>query len=273
MWTGKSHQRCLNNFCIEEIMKKIIDLTNKRILIVGASSGIGKQTAITLSEIGAIVTVASRNEQKLIDVVKTLEGSGHNYIVSDVSDPESISSMINSCISQNGPLDGMVYSAGIGPALPIKQSKPETVKKTFDVNFFGFFETIRQITKKGNYNPGLRIVGVSSVASFRGDKTKAIYSATKSAMDSAVRCMAKELADKNICINNVAPAMTDTDLYKKFVDSYGEDSETNRELLKRQYLGVIQPIDVANTIAFLLSPAARAITGITLPVDGGMTTN
>ena len=74
------------------------------------------------------------------------------------------------------------------------------VQNTFNVNFFGFLEMVRQICRKGRFNPGLRIVGVSSCASLRGDKSKAIYSSTKSAMDSAVRCLAKEMADKGICI-------------------------------------------------------------------------
>ena len=87
-----------------------------------------------------------------------------------------------------------------------------------------------------------------------------------------MRCMAKELAEKGICINTVAPAMTETELFDHFLEKYGDDSESSTTLLKRQYLGIIQPEDVANAVAFLLSPAARFITGITLPVDGGLTT-
>ena len=84
--------------------------------------------------------------------------------------------------------------------------------------------------------------------------------------------MAKELAGKGICINTVAPSMTATELYNHYIEKYGEDSDTNKELITRQYLGVAQPQDVANAIAFLISPAARFITGITMPVDGGLTT-
>ena len=91
-------------------------------------------------------------------------------------------------------------------------------------------------------------------------------------MDSAVRCMAKELAEKGICINTVAPSMTATELYERYLEKYGEGSESNRELLSRQYLGIAQPQDIANAIAFLISPSARFITGITMPVDGGLST-
>ncbi len=253
-------------------MNSLVDLSGKRILVVGASTGIGKQTAITLSTLGAEVTLVARNEENLQKAMAELEGDGHDYFVADVSDVASIEALVKEVVVKDGPLDGMVYSAGVGTAIPLAQSKPEKVQDAFNVNFFGFFETVRQISRKGRFNPGMRIVGVSSCASLRGDKSKAIYSSSKSAMDSAVRCMAKELAEKEICINTVAPSMTATELYNRYLEKYGEDSETNKELLTRQYLGIAQPQDVANAIAFLISPAARFITGITMPVDGGLST-
>ncbi len=254
-------------------MNHLFNISNKRILIIGASSGIGRQTAITLSELGAKLSLVARNEQKLIDTLECLSGSDHDYFVSDISEIDSIESLIKRCVNQNGPFDGMVYSAGISGDTPLKISKPEKVKSVFDVNYFGFFEIVRQITKKGNFNPGMRIVGISSVASLKGNKARSIYSSSKAAMDAAVRCMAKELAEKNICINTIAPGMTATGMYDEYIENYGKDSDANISLMNRQYLGVIQPIDIANAVAFLLSPAARMITGITLPVDGGLTTN
>ena len=250
----------------------LIVLTDRRILVVGASSGIGKQTALTLSQVGAKISLVARNEEKLETTLAELEGNGHDYFIADVSEIASIESLIKEIVVKDGPLDGVVYSAGVGTALPLMQSKPEKVQDTFNVNFFGFFEVVRQVARKGRFSPGMRIVGVSSCASLRGDKSKAIYSSSKAAMDSAVRCMAKELAGKGICINTVAPSMTATELYNHYIEKYGEDSDTNKELLTRQYLGVAQPQDVANAIAFLISPAARFITGITMPVDGGLTT-
>lgn len=253
-------------------MIDLVDLSEKRILVVGASSGIGKQTAITLSRVGAKISLVARSEEKLKAALADLEGDGHDYFAADVSALASVEALIKEIIAKDGSLDGLVYSAGVGAALPLMQSKPEKVQETFNVNFFGFFEVVRQVTKKGRFNPGMRIVGVSSCASLRGDKSKAIYSSSKAAMDSAVRCMAKELAEKRICINTVAPSMTATELYNRYIEKYGEDSETNKELLTRQYLGIAQPQDIANAIAFLISPAARFITGITMPVDGGLTT-
>ena len=143
-------------------MNNLIDLSDKRILIVGASSGIGKQTAITLSQVGAKLSLVARNEEKLQMTMGELEGESHDYYISDVSNVNAIESLIKDVVTINGPLDGLVYAAGVGTALPLMQSKPEKVQDTFKVNFFGFFEVIRQVARKTRFNPGMRIVGVSS---------------------------------------------------------------------------------------------------------------
>lgn len=254
-------------------MENIIDLTGRKIIVVGASSGIGRQTAKTLDSVGASVIPIARREDKLAELVNELGERSDKYYVSDVSELDTIETLIKKIIEDNGPIDGMVYAAGIGTSTALMQCKPEKVKQMFDVNYFGFVETVRQICRKGRFNPGMRIVGVSSTASLRGDKAKTIYSSSKAAMNSAVRCIAKEVAEKGICINAVAPAMTATEMYNHFIEKFGEDSASNEELLKRQYLGIARTEDIANAIAFLISPAARFITGITLPVDGGTTSS
>ena len=254
-------------------MEKIINLENRKILVTGASSGIGKDTAILLSKQGAEVILVARREDKLQEVISLLEGEGHSYYSADLSKVDEIEDLVKTIIFEQGKLDGMVYAAGVGTSIPLMQFKPEKVQKVFDINFFGFVELVRQICKKGRYNDGMRIVGISSIAAIRGDKSHMAYSASKAAMDGAVRCIAKEVADKGICINTIAPAMTATEMYIKFVEKYGADSGSNEELLKRQYLGIAETIDVANAIAYLLSPAAKFLTGISLPVDGGLTTS
>ena len=250
----------------------LIDLTGKIIVVTGASSGIGKQAAITLSQLGAQLILIARREDKLLETQQQLEGTGHSIYTADLSKTETIEPLFSEIVAVHGALDGMVYAAGIAKSMPLMQFKPENVQAVFDINFFGFVESVRQISRKGRFQPGMRIVGISSVASIRGDKSRMAYSASKSAMDSAVRCIAKEVADKGICINTIAPAMTATELYYQYIQKCGDNNESNQELLKRQYLGIAQTQDIANAIAFMISPAARFITGITLPVDGGLTT-
>ncbi len=253
-------------------MTQLIDLSERTVLVTGASSGIGKQIAITLSALGAKLVLVARREEKLQETLQMLEGAGHAYYCADLSVVSEIEPLIKQIVAERGRLDGLVYAAGISAARPLAQFNPERVQATFDINLFGFLETVRQACRNGRFNKGLRIVGISSTASIRGNKAQTIYAASKAAMDAAVRCIARELADKGICINTVAPAMTATEMYDRFVEKYGEESQSFQELFQRQYLGVAKTEDVANAVAFLISPAARFITGITLPVDGGLTT-
>lgn len=252
-------------------MYNLIDLTDKRFIVTGASSGIGKQTAITLSRLGAKVILIARRQELLQENMQLLEGSGHGYRAGDLSDIASIEYLVKDIVSHYGKLDGMAYAAGVSWELPLRVDNMKKMQEMFDINYFGFIEMVKQITKKPRRNEKMRIVGISSTAAFCGDAALTTYSASKAAMDSAVRCLANELAANDICINTIAPAMTRTDMYKDYLGRIGEESENYSLLLKRQYLGLAEPQDIANAVAFLLSPAARFITGVCLPVDGGYT--
>ena len=251
----------------------MIDFTEKNILVIGASSGIGEETACVLAENGANVILVARREAKLKEVCEKISFEHKSYYTGDISDINSIEGLIKKIVAENGKLDGMAYVAGISDGdVPLKFLTFERQMNAFKTNYFGFVESVRQVTKRGMYNEGMRIAAVSSVASLRGEKAHVAYSASKSAMDSAIRCMAKELGSKKICINSVAPSMVNTDMYQHFLEVQGEKSNANIRAINRQYLGLAETKDVANALAFLLSEEARFITGITMPVDGGFST-
>lgn len=253
-------------------MFNLVDLKDKKILVVGASQGIGEQIAITLSKLGAQIILASRNEEKLKNVLQKLEGEAeHQYCCLDVKKLEQIENCIKEFVEEIGSLDGMVYCAGITGDRPLSMSNISAVAEVLQVNLQGFIEMVRCVTKKGRYNSGMRIVGISSTSSLRGGKAHTAYSASKAGMDGAIRSMAVELAEKGICINSVAPAAIKTEMYEKYMNGVGKNTATTK--LERQYLGIGLPEDVANAVAFLISPAARLITGVCLPVDGGSLSN
>lgn len=249
-------------------MMNPMDLTGKKIIVTGASSGIGRETCILLSKLSAKVIMIARREEKLKDTLSELNGLEHLYYCYDLKDIDGIENMIKQIIKKNGPVDGFVHSAGIGNYRPLNMIKPKFLREVMEVNFYSFVEIVRCITKRNCFNEGMNIVGVSSISSQQGNQTKTAYCASKAAMDAAIRCMAKELAPKKVRVNSVVPALIKTKLYDVFLDM-GSDSEDAKNVMARQYLGLGEPIDVANMIAYLLSDAAKFITGTSIPIDGG----
>lgn len=254
-------------------MKQLVDFTGKHVIVFGASSGIGQQTAVTLSALGASLTLVARRAQQLSETAALCTGGEVRCMPFDLRDTEGIGSLVAGAVQSGGVLHGMVYAAGICADAPLRISDRNRLLDTFDINYFPFMECVRQTAKRGRYAEGLRIVGISSVASLIGEKAHTAYAASKAAMDASVRVAAKELAAKGICINTVAPGMTMTKMTQDFIDMNEGSSDAFARTMQRQYLGMCDPQDVANAVSFLLSDAARMITGITLPVDGGFSTS
>lgn len=252
-------------------MKNVMDFSGKTIVLAGAG-GIGAATAELLASLGARMILLDVVEEKLKEVLASLPGEGHVYYVCDFSAVESIEPLLAQMIQEQGPVDGYVHTTGIGAVRPLKMSKYDFMLRVMNINFFSFVEVVRCLTKKGAYNPGMNIVGISAVGAYIGNATKTAYCASKSAMNGAVRCMAKELSPKGIRINTVAPGATDTPMAREAAD-YRDGTEEQRINTLRQYLGTCQPQDIADAIAFLLSDMSRRITGTCLPVDGGKLTS
>lgn len=245
------------------------DLTGKKILIAGASSGIGEACAEYLAENGATVFISARREEELKRVLNGLKGEGHKYYPFDFSETSKIEEFVKRIVAENGLLDGLVFSVGAPSSRPLKMIKPEYMKEIMNVNFFSFLELVRCFTLRKIYNPEKSaIVAVSSIASLFGNQSKTAYSATKAAMDASVRCIAKEFHSKNIRINTVNPGWVKTKILDNQLASVG-DSDDFQDILKRQYQGLIEPKDIAKTVAFLLSDDSHYMTGLSLTIDGG----
>ncbi|MCB6994511.1 SDR family oxidoreductase [bacterium 210820-DFI.6.37] len=252
-------------------MYDFIKMEKKHVLITGGSSGIGQQTAILLSKLGAKVAIVGRREEALKETMTKLTGKDHTMHVIDVGIVDQLEPKIVDIVKDTGAFDGFVHSAGIVKNLPIKNYKFEQLQKIMNVNFAAYFEIVRILSKKGRFNSGMSIVGVSSVAATQGATAQAAYGASKAAMNGAMRCLAKELCDKGIRVNTVLPAATETAMYLDYMTMKAQMKNTEVQLSTnpRQYLGMNSPEDVANAIVFLLSSASSKITGVQLPVDGG----
>lgn len=240
-------------------------LEGKHIIVTGASAGIGRAVCIQASKLGAKVSLIARNEERLAETVSMMEGEGHAWYSYDLNEIDGIDALIAGIVEQNGTIDGMVHCAGLGINRPLKLAKPEFVEQMTKLHYFAFVELLRAAASRKRSNEGASLIGISSVAAAHGNKTQGAYSAAKGAMNAVVHAFAKELAPRGIRINTIAFGMVDTDMYKGFLESGGN----NEELLQDQYLGIIPPEYAGNAVCFLLSDASRYMTGGTMNYDGG----
>lgn len=239
-------------------------LEGKTILVTGASSGIGRATAVECSKMGAKIIITARNPERLKATFEMLEGEGHQQILADLSNEEDI----NSLVEQLPKLDGVVNNAGIVMTKPLPFYKKEDVDRMFNTNTFSAVFTIQQLVKKKKMNKNSSIVITTSAGGVYGNTPgNGIYDMTKSALHSFMQTAALELAHKGIRCNSVNPAMVNT----RMAEPSGSISEEQIEIDKKQYpLGRYgEPQEIAWAIVYLLSDASAWVTGTAFKIDGG----
>lgn len=243
-----------------------LDLTGKKILVTGASSGLGRAAAKYYSRLGAQLVITGRNQTRLEETFASLEGKGHTLFTAELTNPEQITALLQFAMEDGIKFSGCSHFTGIGKLFPLRMLKAQNVTESMETNFYSFLELTRQITNKKYFDTG-SIVAMSSFAAMEGEKGNTIYSASKAAIDAAVRTLAFELAPRNIRINSVRPGMIKTELSEGHRERSGDDAF--EELVNKQLLGLGKPDDVAAMCAFLLSDASTFITGRYFYVDGG----
>ena len=238
-------------------------LEGKTILITGASSGIGKATAIECSKLGAHVVVTGRDAARLQETFDQLEGEGHLQIIADLTNPESMDQLV----AEVPQLDGLVNNAGIGYNKPMAFIKQSDLDAMFDTNTFAPVLLTKLIVKKKKLNKGASIVFTSSIAAMRETMGNAIYSMTKAAIASFAKTCALELGEKGIRVNSVHPGMVETKLiHDGAVSEEDLQNDMNNNYPLKRYG---RPEEIAWAIAYLLSDATAWVTGSQLVIDGG----
>lgn len=249
-------------------VSNLFDLINHNIIVTGASSGIGRQCAISCSKMGGRIVLLGRNKDRLAETLSSLDGDGHIMFPVDLLDYDKIENTVNQIIEKTGKISGLINCAGISTTLPFSQSKPDRIEQFFRTNVISAMNLTRLILKPGNFtDDGGSIVFISSVMGSAGENGKNLYSMTKGAIDSGVRSLAIEFAGKKIRVNSISPGVVDTPMSKNAIYSRNQESLDKVKLLHP--LGLGKPEDVANVSVFLLSDASRWITGTNLIVDGG----
>jgi enoyl-[acyl-carrier-protein] reductase (NADH) len=226
-------------------MTNPLNLTGKKILLFGESSGIDEAIASQLNELGASVVPF---EQKDINLVE---------------------SDLKQLAKDKGTFDGFVFTLMHSDFRPLQFVKPELVAEILNDNYLLFVEGMRVLRKSKALKNGASVVALSSISSIRAMKAKMAFCSAKAALDAAVRCLAIELADKSIRINSIQKGVVDADFAKGHIKDVVSINDGAAE--KAAPLGVTKAEEVANTVAFLLSDATRTITGTSIVIDGGYT--
>ena len=244
------------------------NLENKNIIITGASSGIGKETAIKASEYGANLILVARNKEKLKKLLNKLKKGNHIYFSQDINEFEKIEPLIDEAVKQIGKISGFIHSAGIEMTVPFLNMNADFYLKLFSTNVIAGFEFARIISKKKYLSEtGASYIFISSIMGTLGEKGKVGYCSSKSAVIGGIRAMALELAAKNIRCNCISPAMVKTEMTENIFKTLPESSVQN--IIKQHPLGIGEPMDVANLCIFLLSTLSKWITGANIIIDGG----
>ena len=244
-------------------------LENKVIVITGASSGIGAQCAIDCSKMGAKVVLIARNEERLKQTLGQMEGKGHVLKSFDLNNLDEIKKLASTIVFEVGKIDGFIHAAGIEITKPIKLHTPDDYMSLYKTNALVAFEFIRHLTSIKLSNNGCSIVLISSISGVIGRTTVSAYSASKGALISACRTMAMELAKRKIRINCVSPGTILTPMMENVLSEMDEESRNKR--VEGFLLGLGECSDISNACIYLLSDAAKWITGQNLIVDGGYT--
>ncbi|GAE29208.1 3-oxoacyl-[acyl-carrier-protein] reductase [Halalkalibacter hemicellulosilyticus] len=243
-------------------------LQGQTAIVTGASRGIGRATALELGRNGANVVVNYAGSQaRAEEVVAEIKGFGVDAIAiqANVADGEQVKALIKQTVDAFGRIDILVNNAGITRDNLLMRMKDDEWDDVINTNLKGVFQCAKAVSRQMMKQRYGRIINVASVVAVLGNAGQANYVAAKAGVIGLTKTLARELANRNIHVNAVAPGFIETDM----TDELGEDMKA--QLLNQIPLATLgKPEDIANTIRFLASSDANYMTGQTLHVDGGM---
>lgn len=233
-------------------------------MVTGASRGVGAATVDALTSAGSRVVAVSRS-------LPGRRGDEVVDVTADLADPASAQRVVAAALDAFGRLDGLVNNAGLDLAKPLLESTVEETRRVFAVNALAPLWMIQAAVPALAERRGA-IVNVTSRLAHVGVPEMAVYGASKGALRALTHGAAVELGPIGVRVNAVAPGMTETPLFREWLEGRPEPERARADVEGRIPLGrLASPADVAGAIVFLLSDAASHITGATLPVDGGYT--
>ena len=243
-------------------------LDDKVAIVTGASSGLGVAFAKALAEAGADVALGARRVEKLEETKQLVEAAGRRAIVvaTDVSKPEDCQALVDATVEQLGRVDILVNNAGVGTAYPATRETPDQFRQVIDINLNGCYWMAQACGRA--MEPGSSIVNISSVLGLTtGGLPQAAYSSSKAALIGLTRDLAQQWTGrKGIRVNALAPGFFESEMTEQYPEGYLDGMQKFRMLVPRKG----DPEELAAALIFLASDAGGYVTGVTLPVDGGV---
>ena len=242
------------------------ELSHRRILVTGASSGIGRATSILLSRLGAEIVLVGRRPGELQRTMLSLMGVNHAFEPFDLNNSDEIGTWMRALSARHGQFSGVVHCAGTRTTVPIRDFSSSRFATEFAINTEAAFALVagfrhREVSKGGS------IVLMSSIAALKGEKALSLYCAAKGAVSAGVRALAVELAAEGIRVNAIAAGIVETEMTQKIRQVLSD--EQFEAIRAKHPLGIGTAEDIASSAAFLLGDGSRWITGTTMIVDGG----
>jgi len=246
-------------------MTHSFSLAGRTVLVTGATAGLGRQTAISVAQMGARTVITGRNEERLAATLAELEGPGHLAIPADLVSESAREEFVGKLPA----LDGLVHCAGVTLLHPFKFSDERRYREVYAINVEAPLFVTQRLFKNRLINNGASIVFIASLGAFIGARGHSIYAGSKAAIVGIARVLAHELSGNGIRVNCLSPGMVKTEVVTGFANQVSAEVVAADEA--RYPLGYGTPEDVANTVVFFLSPASKWITGTNLIMDGGLT--
>lgn len=244
-------------------------LTNKVAIITGAGSGMGREEALLFAKEGATIVATDINEAAVQAVVKEVEANGGKGLAyaHNVASEEDWIKVVEDVISKYGKIDILVNNAGISFPVQLLESTVDQWNKVMNINVSSVFLGMKHVVPQMKNNKGGSIVNISSIAGLTGSSGAGAYTASKGAVRMLSKAAAVDFGKDNIRVNSVHPGFIETPMSKEFVN----DEKMNKFFMSQTALPRVGlAVEVAEAVLFLASDEASYITGVELPVDGGV---